>query len=40
MFIALEYYFWKLSVVGFDMERGEQFLVDKVWEMYNANNLL
>ncbi|XP_027071513.2 putative serine/threonine-protein kinase isoform X1 [Coffea arabica] len=27
-------------VVGFDLERGgEYFLVDKVWEMYKANNL-
>ncbi|CAK9187427.1 unnamed protein product [Ilex paraguariensis] len=28
------------SIVDFDLERGEQFLVDKAWEMYNANNLL
>ncbi|KAK2972136.1 hypothetical protein RJ640_007197 [Escallonia rubra] len=28
------------SVVDFDVEHGEQYLVDKAWEMYNANNLL
>lgn len=28
------------SVVAFDMERGEQFLVDKAWEMYNADELV
>uniref|UniRef100_A0A5B6YWA6 non-specific serine/threonine protein kinase n=1 Tax=Davidia involucrata TaxID=16924 RepID=A0A5B6YWA6_DAVIN len=28
------------SVVDFDLEHGERFLVDKAWEMYNANNLL
>uniref|UniRef100_A0A165ZY29 Protein kinase domain-containing protein n=1 Tax=Daucus carota subsp. sativus TaxID=79200 RepID=A0A165ZY29_DAUCS len=27
-------------VVAFDMERGEQFLVDKAWEMYNADELV
>ncbi|KAL7265100.1 hypothetical protein ACSBR1_002953 [Camellia fascicularis] len=28
------------SVVDFDLERGEQYLVDKAWEMYKANNLV
>ncbi|KAA8518757.1 hypothetical protein F0562_016469 [Nyssa sinensis] len=28
------------SVVDFDVEHGERFLVDKAWEMYNAHNLL
>ncbi|KAI3799506.1 hypothetical protein L1987_34805 [Smallanthus sonchifolius] len=28
------------SVVDFDMEHGEQFLVDKAWGMYNCNSLV